>query len=116
MEQGTASVLFFIWGFMAGGSMLNFPIGAELVKPALIGTSAAVVNAVQFIVGGIIMAIPGRVLSGTGIIARFAHVEQVGDPTLSDYQWAMSILPICLLAALLLFFFLRETYPVEASG
>lgn len=111
MSPDEANIYFFIWGWMAGGSMLNFPIGAELVKPKLIGTSAAVVNAVQFIVGGIIMAIPGRVLSGSGLVARVAQIEGNAAETVANYQWAMLINPLILGVALLLFLFLRETYP-----
>jgi len=111
---------FFMWGFMSGGSMLNFPIGADLVPIRLIGTSAAFCNAVQFIVGGIMMAIPGRVLDGSGLIAR---VQEAVDKTdglvrtgsVSDYQWALIILPITLTMALFLFLFLKETYPDESS-
>ncbi|MDH1865929.1 MFS transporter [Pseudomonas chengduensis] len=113
MSTMEANVYFFIWGWMAGASMLNFPIGAELVRPALIGTSAAVVNAVQFIVGGIIMAIPGSVLSGSGPIARMAGIDGTSAGTVSDYQWAMLINPLVLGAALVLFMFLRETYPKD---
>ncbi|HHA19007.1 MAG TPA: MFS transporter, partial [Methylophaga sp.] len=115
MSPTEASIAFFIWGFMAGGSMLNFPIGADLVKPALIGTSAAIVNAVQFVVGGLIMVVPGRVLSGTGLIARVAEIEGSVTPTVNDYQWAIAILPITLFIALILFYFLRETYPTEVK-
>jgi len=114
MSVQGASIGFFIWGFMSGGSMLNFAIGADLVKPSLIGTSAAVVNAVQFIVGGIIMAIPGQVLSGSGPTARFTHIDPgrvVADLTISDYQWALAIIPLTLCAGLFLFIFLSETYP-----
>ena len=111
MSPAEANIYFFVWGFMSGGSMLNFPIGADLVRPALIGTSAAVVNAVQFIVGGVIMAIPGRVLSGTGLIARLAEMEGTAEGTVADYQWAMLIIPLALGFALFLFLFLRETYP-----
>lgn len=111
MSATEANVYFFIWGFMAGASMLNFPIGAELVKPELTGTSAAIVNAVQFIVGGIIMAIPGRVLDGKGFIARVAQIETEAPSTVNDYQWAMVIIPIVLAVALVLFMFLRETFP-----
>jgi len=115
MSNTEASIAFFVWGFMAGGSMLNFPIGADLVKPALIGTSAAIVNATQFVVGGFIMVIPGRVLSGTGLIARVAEIEGSVTPTVNDYQWAIAILPISLFIALILFYFLKETYPTEAK-
>ena len=115
MSPTEASIAFFIWGFMAGGSMLNFPIGADLVKPALIGTSAAIVNAVQFIVGGLIMVVPGRVLSGTGLIARVAEIEGSVTPTVNDFQWAIAIFPMALFIALILFYFLKETYPTEAK-
>ena len=55
MSVEFASIIFFLWGFMAGASMLPYAIAAELVPPSLIGTSAAIVNAVQFIrlLGGI---------------------------------------------------------------
>ncbi|HEY7884473.1 MAG TPA: hypothetical protein VIC08_05940 [Cellvibrionaceae bacterium] len=118
MSVQGASIAFFIWGFMSAGSMLNFPIGAELVKPGLIGTSAALVNAVQFIIGGILMAIPGQVLSGSGPIARLAHInpEQLNlEPTISDYQWAISVIPLALIGALQLFVFLRETYKEQSA-
>lgn len=115
MSPTHASIAFFLWGFMSGGSMLNFPIGAELVKPSLIGTSAAIVNATQFIVGGLIMIVPGRVLSGTGLIAHVGQIKAAVEPTVNDYQWAISILPIALFLALILFLFLRETYPTETE-
>ena len=100
--------------------MLNFPIGADLVPIRLIGTSAAFCNAVQFIVGGIMMAIPGRVLDGTGLIARAQESLErsgavVSTGTVSDYQWALVILPITLAMALFLFLFLTETYPKDTS-
>lgn len=115
MSNTEAKIAFFVWGFMAGGSMLNFPIGADLVKPALIGTSAAIVNATQFIVGGLIMVVPGRVLSGTGLIARVAEIERSVTPTINDFQWALAVLPISLFIALILFYFLKETYPAEVK-
>ena len=116
VSHSEASILFFIFGFMAGGSMLPFTIGSELVPPTLIGTSAAVVNATQFIVGGIMMAVPGRVLEGTGLIAR-VHEKSMGSELalgmnpVSDFQWALSIMPVTLAIALFLCLFLKETYP-----
>ena len=113
-----AYVWFFLWGFMSGGSMLNFPIGADLVPIKLIGTSSAFVNAVQFIVGGILMAIPGRVLDGTGLIARVHDRVNQSAPitgSVSDYQWALAILPISLALACLWFLFLKETYPKDTT-
>ncbi|MCZ6719085.1 MAG: MFS transporter [Gammaproteobacteria bacterium] len=111
-----ASIIFFLWGFMAGASMLPYAIAAELVPASLIGTSAAIVNAVQFIVGGIMMAIPGRVLSGTGLIARIAEIEGNSPGSTSDYRWAIVVYPMVLGLALIMHLFLRETYPSGANG
>jgi MFS family permease len=108
------SVLFFIFGFMAGGSMLPFTIGSELVPFSLIGTSAAFVNATQFIFGGIMMVVPGKILNGNGVVARINEkANGVEIPsiinTLPDFQWALSIMPISLVVALFLCLFLQET-------
>ena len=114
-----ASVWFFLFGFMAGGSMLPFTIGAELVPRSLVGTSAAVVNATQFIVGGIMMAVPGRVLGGTGLIARIhENVSKLDAPpsgTIADFQWAIAIMPVVLGIGLFLCLFLKETYPSSSD-
>ena len=118
-SSAEASVWFFLFGFMAGGSMLPFTIGAELVPPSLVGTSAAVVNATQFIVGGIMMAVPGRVLGGTGLIARLhesvSHLDTAPTGTVSDFQWAIAIMPVMLAIGIFLCLFLKETYPANSS-
>lgn len=106
-----ASVLFFIFGFMAGGSMIAFTISMELVNKQLVGTSAALVNATQFILGGIFMAIPGSVLAGTGLIARIGGIEGISEGRFGDYQWALSVYALALAAAMVLFVFLKETWP-----
>lgn len=115
VETSTASTFFFLFGLMAGASMLPFTIAAELVSPALIGTSAALVNAAQFVIGGIMMAGPGRVLDGTGLISRIregtlSHLD-ASPSVIVDFQWAMSIMPVTLLFGFFLCFFLKETYP-----
>lgn len=111
----TASILFFLFGLMAGASMLPFTIAAELVSPNLIGTSAALVNATQFIIGGIMMAVPGRVLDGTGLVSRIREKSLSNLDTIpsvvNDFQWALSIMPVTLFIGFLLSFFIKETYP-----
>lgn len=109
--------LFFLWGLAAGGSMIPFSIAADLVKPTLIGTSAALVNATQFIVAGVLMAIPGKVLSGDGLVARMAS-DAIGNTTATfeNFRLALIIYPLSLILALALFMFLSETYPSEEIG
>jgi len=67
----------------------------------LIGSASAVINATSFIVGGLAMVIPAFLLS-----------EQI-DPSLASFQKALLIMPICLLIALALSFFVKETFRKE---
>lgn len=114
-SAGEMSALFFLWGFMAGGSMISFTIGMELADKAQVGTSAAMVNATQFIAGGILMAIPGRVLAGSGLLTRMVHMEGESAGSVSDFQWALLVYPLTLGIALLLFMFLRETHDKQTD-
>lgn len=105
---------FFAFGFMAGASMLSFTIQFELVDRTLTGVSAAAVNATQFVMGGVLMAVPGKVLSsmatapvssGTALNAHSAL-----EHSLSNHIWAMSIIPFVLLLSVGLCLVSKETY------
>jgi UPF0716 family protein affecting phage T7 exclusion len=54
-----AIILSFILGFANANHMLAFSTAADVVKPSQIGTSAAIVNGIMFIVGGIMISRPG---------------------------------------------------------
>ena len=49
------------------------------------------------------------------MIARVAEIQGTATGTVSDYQWAMLINPLVLGVALVLFLFLKETYPSDAG-
>ena len=119
-SAGESSVWFFLLGFAAGGSMIPFTIASELVSTAYVGTSASIVNGTQFLVGGLMMAVPGRVLSGVGLVARLhTRVGNLTEPpvgTISDYRWAIALMPIALCIALLLCSVLKETFPGRAEA
>ncbi len=74
--------------------MLPFTIGAEMTSIEYSGTSASLVNASQFIVGGIFMSIPGWLLD-------MALARSILE--------ALYFLPIALLMAAILVVFLPET-------
>ena len=63
-----AMVLCFAFGFGNAAHMLAFSTAADVVTPSQIGTSAAIVNGIMFIVGGIMISRPG-VRIGLGIEA-----------------------------------------------
>jgi MFS family permease len=99
-----AMALCFIFGFANAVHMLAFSTAADVVSPSQIGTSAAIVNGIMFIVGGILISRPG-VRIGWGVEAGM-------EPKSLDLaQYASWPLIAALAVALVLSFFMKETYP-----
>ncbi|MBM7818062.1 MFS family permease [Cellulosimicrobium cellulans] len=94
-SAGVSVVIMFAVGLLAGTHMLGFTIAGESVSPALIGSASAIVNGVCFIVGGVLEAVPGRLLPAE-------------NPGLSDYQSALWIMPAVLALGVVCALFLRE--------
>ncbi|MFJ1636514.1 MFS transporter [Streptomyces sp. NPDC088256] len=88
-------VVMFAVGLFAGAHMLGFTVAGESVGGALVGSSAAIVNGICFIVGGVLQAVPGRLLPD--------------NPGLSDYGSALLMMPILLVIGALAGFFIKET-------
>lgn len=95
--------MMFLLGVTAGTHMLGFTIAGETVSGALVGSASAIVNATCFIIGGIAMSFPARLLPA-------------GTPTLSDFRHALLIMPVILIAAFLLSLAVRETYSTNTSS
>lgn len=99
---GFAMTMCFTFGFFNSAHMLSFSTAADVVKPEQIGTSAAIVNGLMFIAGGFFISAPG---------ARVAEAQATGLTGLAGAQYAAMPLVVALLVALLLSFFMKETYP-----
>lgn len=99
-----AAALCFVLGFSSASHMLTFTTVADVMKHSQIGTSAAIVNGVTFIVGGILISRPG-VRIGLGIDAG------IEPKSLAIAQYASRPLVIALVIAFALPFLMRETYP-----
>ena len=84
--------------------MLAFSTAADVVKPSQIGTSAAIVNGIMFIVGGILISRPG-VRIGLGLEAG------IEPKSLELAQYASWPLLTALVIGFALSFFMKETYP-----
>lgn len=92
-----------IFGFANAVHMLAFSIAGDIVPPRLIGTSAALVNGSMFLAAGVLMSRPG---------VRVEDALAGGQNTAAELvQSAMFPLLVALAAALLLSFFLRESFP-----
>lgn len=104
-------VLMFFIGVASSVEVICFAIGRENCPSSIAGTAVAVTNflVVTFAFGQVIVA---KILDITwdGVLIDQAKVYSVGS-----YQTSMMVLPIATLLALLLCFFLKETYcrPVE---
>ncbi|WP_404993728.1 MFS transporter [Cupriavidus pauculus] len=101
-----ALLLNFIFGFANAAHMLTFSSAADVVPPQLIGTSAALVNGLAFIAGGIMIARPGaRVAMG--------EAEGLTQHSLALAQYAALPIVVALVVALLLSLVMRESYPKQ---
>ena len=88
------------FGLMNGAHMLNFSGAADNVEPHHIGTSAAVVNGIMFIIGGFLMALPGELLS---------------DMSLANWQYALMPFWITGVVATIVSLFIAESHPEYVS-
>jgi sulfite exporter TauE/SafE len=96
----------FAFGVGNAAHMLAFSTAADVVTPDRIGTSAAIVNGIMFIVGGIMIQRPG-VRVGAGIEAGL-------EPrSLELAQHAGLPLMLAVIVALGLALVMRETYPKQ---
>lgn len=103
---GFALVTCFLFGVGASGSMLPFSSAADVVQPNQVGTSAAIVNGVSFILAGFMLSRPGVIIdrsiaSGTGM-----------DPLAIAQAAAMPLL-VCAAIPVVLGFFMKDSYPTE---
>lgn len=103
-----AIILCFIFGFANASHMLAFSTAADVVQPSQIGTSAAIVNGIMFIVGGLMISRPGMRI-GLGIEAG------IEPKSLALAQYASVPLTVALAVALVVAFLMKETYPKSPS-
>jgi MFS family permease len=107
---GTAGdiLLCFLFGFGNSAHMLAFSTAGDVVEPKYIGTSAAIVNGIMFILGGIMISRPG-VRIGIGL------EEGVAPSTLEMAQFAGRPLLVGVCLAFVIALAMRETYPRTAA-
>jgi MFS family permease len=103
-----AIALLFIFGFANASHMLAFSTAADVVQPNQIGTSAAIVNGIMFILGGILISRPGARI-GIGL------EQGIEAGTLEAAQFAGWPLLVALIIALVLAVLMRETYPPKQA-
>jgi MFS family permease len=106
LGSGMAMALCFIFGFANAAHMLAFSTAADVVQPSQIGTSAAIVNGIMFILGGLLISRPGMRI-GMGIEAGYEPAS------LPLAQYASLPLIIACVLALVVALVMKETYPAQ---
>lgn len=109
LSATAALALCFIFGFANASHMLAFSTASDVVQPHQIGTSAAIVNGIMFILGGILISRPG-VRIGWGLESG------IQPKSLELAQYAGLPITVALVVALVISILMRETYPKKTSG
>ncbi|MGL9717507.1 MAG: MFS transporter [Wolbachia sp.] len=91
----TVHIGMLMFGFFAGGHMLNFTVGSETVKRKYISTSSSIINGFMFIMSGIIVS----------TLALFP-----------DHKTALLAIFAMLVATSILNYATKETYPKKYSS
>ena len=103
LSSMAAMALCFAFGFGNAAHMLAFSTAADVVRPDRIGTSAAIVNGIMFIVGGIMISRPGMRI-------RLGIEAGIEPKSLELAQYASRPLILATVIALAIAFAMRETY------
>lgn len=101
-------IIFFLLGIFCGAHPLCFALGKENSPNQFSGTAVAVTNTLIMLGGLIFQPVVGKLLDKHAVDV----VLKNGVPVYSagDYIYALSVIPIGLLIAIFLSFFLKETY------
>ncbi|MEO8401791.1 MAG: MFS transporter [Gammaproteobacteria bacterium] len=100
--------LLFLVGVFCGAHPLCFALGKENSPNQISGTAVAFTNTLIMLGGMIFQPVVGKLLDNHAVNV----VMQNGIPiyNASDYNYALTVIPVGLVVAIVLSFFLKETY------
>lgn len=104
--------LFFLAGFFFNGQCISFSCACEIMPRHAGGVAVGFINMIIMTSGFIFIPIVGEIL------VRLWDGQMKNDIPVygaSDFQLALMVIPICLLAAVVLMFFIRETNGVYSK-
>lgn len=109
-------ILMFLLGLFYSAQCIVFAVGRELSPSEAAGTAMAMTNMLVMLGAMFLQPLVGHLLDWS-LAHRLRHAIEVNSSdlllqlyTASDYQFALSIIPLGILFAAVLTFFLRETY------
>ncbi|KTD22128.1 major facilitator family transporter [Legionella lansingensis] len=116
LEQWHINVLMFALGLLYSAQCIVFAVGRELSPNEAAATAMAMTNMIVMLGAMFLQPLVGRLLDlslSTHLVAPMQDipVDKLQHMyTANDYQFALSIIPIGIIIAAILTFFLKETY------
>lgn len=104
----TMHVLFFFLGIFCGAHPLCFALGKENSPLKFSGIAVAVTNTLIMLGGMIFQPLVGKLLDNHSVSVTLQN--DIPIYSASDYNYALSVVPIGLVISVLLTFFLKETF------
>lgn len=117
LTQAHIDALMFLLGLLYSAQCIVFAVGRELSPSEAAGTAMATTNMIVMLGAMFLQPLVGKLLD-MSLSSHMANVPLESIPidklqqlyTADDYQFALSIIPIGIVIAALLTFFLKETY------
>lgn len=100
-------ILLFVFGLLSSVQILVFSICREATPIKIAGTAIAITNTFVMIGGNLFQPVIGKLLD-LGWEGSLMHGARVYSPL--AYQWALSVIPCCIAIAIIITFFLKETF------
>ena len=117
LKESNIHALMFLLGVLYSAQSIVFAVGRELSPGEAAGTAMAITNMIVMLGAMLLQPLVGRLLDFS-LIAHQGDTSATGPAvdnvlklyTLGDYQFALSIIPIGIVIAAILTFFLKETH------
>jgi MFS family permease len=114
LTYGWSYFVLFVLGLGAGGQTVSFAVVKENNSPELVGTASGFNNLSVLIGGAIFQPLVGYLLQHNN---GWHLVNGVHVYTISNYQTALLVMPLCYLASLLIAIFLiKESHPAGRAS
>jgi sugar phosphate permease len=115
LTSSSLSILMFVLGLLYSVQSIVFAVGREVSPNEAAGTAIAMTNMIVMIGAMFLQPLVGRLLDWSLMQRQSSLTDLSIDKmqqfyTAHDYQFALSIIPLGILIAAVLTFFLRETY------
>jgi MFS family permease len=117
LEESNIQALMFLLGLLYSAQAIVFAVGRELSPGEAAGTAMAVTNMIVMLGAMFLQPLVGRILDFS-LTNRLGEAKIAGGTvdnlqklyTMGDYQLALSVIPLGILIAAILTFFLKETH------